>query len=324
MMGELCAGSQEDGVRRTPTQSQQVVDEFNEIFGFHEGYRTVHAKGLFLKGVFTAAPAAARLTRAPHMQGKPVAVTARFSNGNGNPAMPDFLPDVRGFAVSFHLPAGQRTDIVAASFPRFPVRTPQGFLAMTRALRPRLTMPLRFLFFALRYPEFLRTLPANALALRRPPASYGSTVYHAIHAYKWISPYGSERFVRYRWVPEQEKRISWLYALLKGRNYLQDELRERLRQGPVRMHLQLQIARPGDPVDDPVAAWPGDREFVTVGTLELNALDTREEAYVFDPLRITEGIGLSRDPILNFRTLAYTVSAERRGSAHKSQHIRAA
>jgi catalase len=306
------------------TRSQQVVDEFNELFGVHEGYRTVHAKGHFLSGRFTAAPAAARLTRAPHMQGGTVDVTARFSNGSGKPALPDFLPDVRGLAVSFHLPAGQRTDIVAASLPRFPVRTPEGFLAMVRALRPRLSMPLRLFGFLLRYPEFLKSLPANTLALRRPPASYASLRYYAIHAYKWISPYGSERYVRYRWLPEQEQRIGWLRALLRGRNYLQTDLEARLRQGPVRMHLQVQIARPGDDVNDPATPWPEDRELVTVGTLELFALEEQEEAYVFDPLRITDGIGLSRDPVLYFRTQAYTVSALRRGAKHRPQHIKAA
>lgn len=307
-----------------PTRSQQVVDELNAVFGVHEGYRTVHAKGCFLKGVFTAAPVAARLTRAPHFQGGAVPVTARFSNGNGNPAMPDYLPDVRGLAVSFHLGAGQRTDIVAGTLPRFPVRTPEGVLALVRAVRPRLTLPIRAVLFLLRHPEFVASLPANAMALRRPPASYATTRYYAIHAFKWVSPYGSERFVRYRWVPEQDVRIGWWTAWRRGRNYLRDELQARLGNGPVRMHLQVQVARPGDPLDDPAAPWPEDREIVTVGTLELQSLDEQEEAYVFDPLRIVDGIGLSNDPVLLFRTQVYTVSAERRGLAHRPQHARAA
>lgn len=305
-------------------RSQQVVDDLNALFGVHEGYRTVHAKGCFLHGQFTAAPVAARLTRAPHFQGGTVPVTARFSNGNGNPSMPDYLPDVRGLAVSFHLPAGQRTDIVAAILPRFPVHTPEGVLALVRAVRPRLTLPLHTAWFLLRHPEFVASLPANLMALRRPPASYATARYYAIHAFKWISPYGSERFVRYRWVPEQESRVSWWRAWRLGRDYLQDELRARLDNGPIRMHLQVQVARPGDPLDDPAASWPEDREIVTVGTLELQSLDEREEAYVFDPLRIVDGIGLSNDPVLLFRTQVYTVSAERRGVFHRPQHVKAA
>lgn len=295
-----------------PVLSQQVVDELNRLFGFHEGFRTVHAKGCFLRGLFRASPAAARMTRAPHFQGGVVEVTARFSNGAGNPRLPDFLPDVRGLAVSFHLPAGQRTDIVAATLPRFPVRSPEGALALARALRPRLTQPLRMGVFLWRHPEFLRSLPAILRSVLRLPASYATVRYYAIHAYTWTSPYGGLRHVRYRWVPEQELGRGWLRALLAGRDYLQRDLSTRLARGPVRLHLQVQVARPGDPVTDPSAVWPEDREIVTVGTLELSALSAEEGAYVFDPLRITEGIGLSDDPVLHFRREAYTVSAGRR------------
>lgn len=298
-----------------PALSQQVVEELNELFGFHAGYRTVHARGCFVRGQFRASPAAARMTRAPHFQGGLVEVTARFSNGSGNPHLPDYLPDVRGLAVSFHLPAGQRTDIVAATLPRFPVRSPEGALALARALRPRLTLPLRMGCFLLRHPEFLRSLPVMARSLLRLPASYASVRYFAIHAYKWVSPYGSQRHVRYRWVPEQERSRSWLRAFLEGRDYLQQDIRTRLARGPVRLHLQVQVARPGDPVDDPSAAWPEDREIVTVGTLELSAVADEAEAYVFDPLRITDGIGLSDDPVLHFRREAYTVSAGQRLAA---------
>ena len=62
-----------------------AVDAANELFGKHPGYRALHAKGTLLKGTFTATPDAARLTRAVHMQGEPVPVTARVSNGAGDP-----------------------------------------------------------------------------------------------------------------------------------------------------------------------------------------------------------------------------------------------
>lgn len=305
--------------------AQEAVAGFHDIFGEHERYRAVHARGLLLEGRFTPTPAAARLTRALHMQAE-VPATARFSNGNGHPLAPDFLPDVRGFSVSFQLPSGQRTDIVASTLPRSPVRTPESALALIRSLRPRPTLPLRFAFYLLRHPDFLRSAPANLRALLALPASYASAVYHALHAYKWTTPYGSERFMRYRWVPEQVRRISWWRALRGGRLYLQAELDERLRQGPVRMHLQVQIARPGDPVDDPSVPWPADREVVTVGTLELNgpARPADHDHWVFDPLRLTEGIAPSRDPVLQFRTQVYAVAALQRGAKHRPQHVRAA
>jgi catalase len=72
----------------------------------------------------------------------------------------------------------------------------------------------------------------------------------------------------------------------------------------------------GDAVDDPTAAWPEDRSQVEVGRLVLTGPDTERERdgdiLVFDPTRVTPGIELSDDPILNFRPQAYSVSVERR------------
>src|SRR4051794_31085266 len=105
-----------------------AVDQIHARFGRHDGARALHAKGTLLEGTFTATPEAARLTRAVHMQGEPVEVTARVSNGSGDPNSRDGEPDVRGMAVTFHLPDGARTDISAQTVPRFPVRTPDEFI----------------------------------------------------------------------------------------------------------------------------------------------------------------------------------------------------
>src|SRR5512134_1306325 len=113
--------------------AEQVVDAINQISGAHPGHRAAHAKGILLSGSFSAAAAAAPLTTAAHMQGDPVRVTARFSNGGGDPAIPDYAREGRGLAVKFYLPDGTKTDIVALSLPCFFVRSPEDFLALTRA-----------------------------------------------------------------------------------------------------------------------------------------------------------------------------------------------
>jgi catalase len=55
---------------------------------------------------------------------------------------------------------------------------------------------------------------------------------------------------------------------------------------------------------------------VTAGQLELTAISADQDAecerQVFDPMRLTDGIEPSADPILNFRPLAYDVSIRRR------------
>jgi catalase len=297
----------------TPEQS---IDAANEVFGRHPGHRALHAKGTLLTGTFTATPEAATLTRAAHMQGEPVKVTARVSNGGGDPRTPDYVPDVRGLAVKCYLPDGSRTDIVAQSAPRFPVRTPEAFVELMRASALSASMPIKLARFLARNPVAIGGLPANTRALLAP-ASYATIPYYAIHAYRWVNVVGTSRYVRYTLVPgATEPPLAPWQARRRGRDYLQTEIRDRLTRGPVRFTLELQRADPGDDVDDPTSVWPKQRETVIAGTFELTGLETeREQAgdvLVFDPVRVTDGIELSDDPILRFREHAYSASVARR------------
>jgi len=74
----------------------------------------------------------------------------------------------------------------------------------------------------------------------------------------------------------------------------------------------VQIAGPGDTPDDPSAVWPKERERVVVGTLEVIAPTDEGDDFVFDPTRVSDGIEVSEDPVLNFRPRAYAISHERR------------
>ena len=297
---------------------KQAVDIINGRFGSH-GARALHAKGTLLSGTFTATPAAAALTTAAHMQGEPVRATVRLSNGSGEPDAPDYGPEVRGMAVKFYLPGSESstTDISAQSVPRFPVRTPDAFVNLIRASAPGAARLFRLPVFLATHPEVLPALRANAPALK-PPASYATVRYNAVHAFKWIDAEGGARYVRYRWLPEEgEQALSADDARARGADYLQDDLRERLAKGPIRFTLELLVAAPGDKVDDPTSVWPEDqRERVNAGTLELTGLETGREqggdVLVFDPNRVTDGIEPSDDPILKFRSPAYSESVERR------------
>ena len=295
---------------------EQALDAINERFGRHAGHRALHAKGILCTGTFTATPEAARLTRAAHMQGEPVQATVRFSNGSGDPDSPDYAPDVRGMATKLYLPDGSRTDIVAQTAPRFPARTPDGFIEFVRAMERGPSQLWRLPLFLARHPEALPGLRANAVTLK-PPAGYTTCSYYAIHAFRWLDADDSVRHVRYRWVPgEAAEPLSSDEAKSAGRDYLQEEIKARLERGPARLALELQIAADGDPVDDPTAPWRDDRETVVGGTLELTGLETGRETggdvLVFDPTRVTDGIELTDDPILRFRSSAYSVSIERR------------
>jgi catalase len=297
---------------------EQAVDAANEVFGSHPGYRALHAKGVLLKGTFTATGEAAELTRAPHLQaGQSVAATVRFSNGAGKPDSADYAPDPRGMAVKFYLSDGSRTDIVAQTSPRFPVRTPEAFVELLRAQKPP-AVAWRMPLFLIRHPEVLRTLPMARKGLV-PPRSFAMCTFYALHAFGFVNGEGQTAYVRYTFVPEAgDQRISSAEGRRLGRDYLHQEIRERLAAGPVRFALELQVAEPGDPVNDPSAVWPDQRRRVTAGTLELTGLDTERETgddvLVFDPTRVTDGIELSDDPVLHFRPAAYGESVARRTS----------
>jgi catalase len=303
--------------------AREAVDLLAEGYGQHEGHRAVHAKGLLLRGTFTATPEAAALTRAAHMQGDPVPVTTRFSNGAGDPTTPDYVQDGRGMATKFYLPDGARTDIVALNLPRFFVRTPEDFIKFTRAAKriPVINQPGPTLWLYLA--THREAIPAvRAFLGLKPPASYARLRYNALHAFRWLGADGQERFVRYSWLPDAgEATISGGEAKKLGPDYLQREIAERVAREPVRFRLQVQIARPGDPTADPTAVWPDERETVVVGHLELTEVETGRESegdiLVFDPTRVVDGIELGDDPIPRFRSQAYSVSVERRSGVSR-------
>lgn len=295
---------------------EHAVDVANSVFGRHPGLRALHAKGTLCAGEFTPTAHAHDLTRAAHMAGADVPVTVRFSNASGDPEHPDWAPDQRGMAIKFYLPDGSRTDIVGVSSPRFPVRTPEGFIELIKARGAGPAAAWKLPWFLVRHPEALSALPVIAPTFK-PPASYGTIPYYGIHAFKWLDANGGERFVRYTLRPSITEPPPDSAARRRlTRDYLQEEIRQRVIAAPVLFSLDVQIAKPGDRVDDPSAAWAKHRRRVTVGTLRIDSLEhDREQGgdiLVFDPTRVTDGIECSDDPVLRFRPKAYSESVKRR------------
>jgi catalase len=289
--------------------AEEAVDAINAISGGHPGHRAAHAKGTLLTGTFTPSAEASRLTTAAHMRGEPSRLTVRFSNGGGDPGIPDYAREGRGMAVKFYVPDGGKTDIVGLTLPCFFVRTPEDFIEFTKArLEPEKLMP----DFLGAHPE---ALPAIQAALAAdPPESYATCVYNSIHAFRWLDADGGARWVRYRFEPEAgERTLPGEEAKARGRDYLREEILDR---DETAFRLVVIVGEEGDPVDDPTAAWPDDRERVEVGRLELTGPETERERdgdiLVFDPTRVIDGIELSDDPILRFRPKAYSVSVARR------------
>lgn len=291
-------------------EPEKMVDGIKAAFGDHPGHRTLHAKGAFYAGTFTATPAAATLSRAGHLQGDPVPVRVRWSNGGGNPRTPDKAPDVRGMAVSFRLPDGTATDLLGQTAPRFNVRTPEAFLELVQAAANPLRMPL----FLARHPE---SIPAVLAGVRAKalvsPYSYAEVTYYPVHAYKWVAGDGTESWVRYRLTPHggREERVAGEFT---GRDRLREEILARLAAHPVRFTLEVQVAGDSDDPHDPMSVWR--TPFFDAGTIEVTGPDPEREqngeVVVFDPTRVVDGIELSDDPILHYRAGAYSASVSRR------------
>ena len=295
------------------TTAEEGLAAITARFGVHPRHRALHAKGVICSSTFTAAPAAAALTRAGHMTGETVAVTTRLSNGSGDPTDPDWSADVRGLATAFYLPDGTRTDILAQTLPHYAFPDERGFLDALTITKPSPSALLKLPAFAVRYPRAVAALPKVNKVLNRC-ASFAARHYYPFHSYRWIAGDGSERFVRYTWLPTvDEPDIGKAEAKRRGPNYLFDDLSERLARGPMTMELEVQIAGAGDDADDPSAVWPEDRERVVVGTLEITAIDRdADDSIVMDPMRVVDGIEPSADPVLHYRPPVYDLSHRRR------------
>jgi catalase len=306
----------------TTTLWEEIVDALNAVNGGpYPGHRAVHAKGTVCKGTFTPTPEASKLSRAAHLQGDPVEATIRFSNASGSPHTPDSDPLAgRGMAVKFHLPAGEATDIVSVPLLVFIVRNPEDFLEFTRS---RIPHPETGQPDAEKLGAFLAEHPETGIAVQKgiaklaPTTSFATSDYRALHAFCLIDADGGKHWGRYTWEPEagteyltDEQRES------ASRDYLQDEIRERLGSGIAHFTLEFTLANDGDSLDDPTQEWEGEHEVVELGELEVIEViedpETAETPLVFDPMRLTEGIEPSDDPILAARPKAYNVSIERR------------
>jgi catalase len=296
----------------------RIVDQFNANFGVHPGFRANHAKGAVFEGSFTPAPGAKDFSKAAHLQDGPVPVTVRFSNAGGLPDAPDTDPSmrIRGMAIKFHLPGGSITDIVSISTNGFPVSNGEDFLALIKALGttgPNSPKPTPL-------DTFLGSHPAAAKALSTPlpiPASYATLPFYGVNAFKFTNAAGISHFGRYQIIPDAG--AQYLTDEAAGKlepNFLADDVRARLKAGPVKFRLQVQVAAPDDKTDDATVVWPESRATVVLGEITLTTADPdslqAEKKLLFLPTNVTPGIEPSADPLLPLRTAAYGVSFGRR------------
>ena len=282
-----------------------AIDRLRAVFRGPDGNRTLHAKGRFYAGTFTATPEAAALGRAGHLTGEPVPVLVRWSNASGNASVPDRAPDIRGMAVKFRLPDGTETDLLAQTSRRFPTDSPEEFVALTEASRRPALLPLFMLRHPRMVPSMLDGLRSHAVS---SPASFTEPTYYPIHAYGWRDAADHLSWVRYVLASPASAPLAETFG---GPDRLFDEMGARLAQGPVRFDVRLQVAGPGDDPHSALSVWKHARELLG-GIIEVTGELPDQDPVVFDPTRVVDGIELSDDPILRYRPVAYSESIRRR------------
>ena len=295
---------------------EQVVDAFTALYGAHPGARVNHAKGVIMEGTFTPTAPAASVSEAAHFQKQksPVPVTIRFSDAGGLPTVPDTDAMPRGMAVKFAMPDGSKTDIVVLSVNGFPVATAEefrDFLLAIAASGPNAPKPTAI-------EKFLGSHPAAKAfvdAPKPPPASFATLPYFGINAFKFTNAAGTVTFGRYQLEPlAGSKFLIKEQASQAGPDYLVDEIGERIRRGPVKFKLLLQVAEPSDKIDDPSIAWPDSRKQVELGTIAITKATTAShtaDTWLFLPGAVVPGIEAA-DPMIGVRSAAYPISFARR------------
>mgnify|MGYP001046788360 FL=1 len=297
--------------------AEQLVDAFNGVFGVHPGMRANHPKGIVLEGTFTPTAAAASVSKAAHLHKKktPIPVTVRFSAGSGQPMVPDTSQMPRGMAVKFSLPDGSTTDLVVLSFNGFPVATAEefrDFLLAVGASGPDAPKPAPI-------EQFMGTHPAATHFVESPkpqPVSYATLPYYGINAFKFTNAKGHVIFGRYQLRPVAgEHFLTQEQLATMDPNYLSTEIRERVRRGPAKFRLLLQVAEKGDKIDDPSIPWPDSRKQIELGTISITKAvadsQAAEKKLLFMPGALVPGIEAA-DPMIAARSASYVVSLSRR------------
>lgn len=300
--------------------AHQIFDVMLQLPGSTPGYRAAHAKGIVCKGNFKAYKEAAALSRAAHFSGNSVPVTIRFSDGASDPSVPDNSPDAfpHGMAIRFMLPGDKVTDIVAISHNGFVVGTGEEFLDLQKAVvgtdqsKPH-PWPIE---------AFLSTHPAALKFVqdpKPPPASFGTDAFYGNNAFVFVNGAGTKQAGRYQILPVAGRHyLSAAEAKAMSPAFLADELRTRLKSGQVKFRLVVQLPNAGDVTNDGSIVWPDDRRTVEMGTIAITAVvadsDAAQKELAFDPIRLTDGIELSDDPLPLLRSKVYALSVVHRHS----------
>ena len=152
--------------------------------------------------------------------------------------------------------------------------------------------------------------------------SYAEEPYNGLNSFVFTDSSGNDHAVRWSLMPAAEPvAVSPEELAKRGPNFLETEIVDRIKAGPVRWTMRVTVANAGDPTADPSKAWPEDRRSVEVGTLIVQKIEAEADGPCrdinFDPTVLPNGIRTSDDPFPAARSSAYRVSYDRRTAEEK-------
>lgn len=299
------------------TTSQALVSETPTPFP--PGFRRAHGKGMCFTGNFIPAGSATSLSSARLFSQQHTPVVGRFSIGTGDPHAADSSTKTLSMALMFRTDDNQQWRMAMNNEPFFATRDPEGFLALHQATAPDPATgkpdPQRLAAFLKAYPEAEKYL--KWAAQKPAPGSFAGATFYSINAFYLVDGLGNRQAVRWMMRPHDPfVSLSEEQRQKADRNIMFEGVSQRLAQKPLYWDFVLQLAQPGDPVDDPSRPWPNDRRQIVAGTLEVARVEAQADGPCrdvnFDPSTVPSGVNVSDDPVLNARSAAYSHSFSRR------------
>lgn len=294
--------------------ADRLTGALEQTGGKHPGYRRNHAKGVCVMGDFISSGNASALSRAAlFAPGSHTQVTGRLAIAGGNPQAPDYAVPVRSMALLFQQANGEQWRTGMNAIPFFPVATVEGFYDQQVASRPDPATgkphPEKIKALLHNHPEIV---PFFAWAKQYvPSSSWGSDRFNSLNAFFFVDKGDQKHLVRWSMVP-QTPRQPITAAEQTDKNFLQNDLQQRLASAPLKWDLIITLAGAGDAENDASRAWPADRQTINAGTLVIDRASPQQQGACndinYDPLILPDGIAASHDPLLNARSAAYAKS----------------
>ena len=321
------AMAQNSAASSTAIGPTDFVNQFEATFGKFDGYRRSGAKGVCAMGEFVGSAEGRAVSTASAFSGQKIPVIVRFSVGGANPKAPDNGKTQRNLALQFDLPNGEVWQHGNINAPVFGAANPQQFLGRVASLQPdpatKAADPAKVKAFADANPEVL--IQGRYFASQPVPASYAAINYWGVHGFVFTNAAGQK--TAGKWIFEPVGGVQGLsdeQAKDKGPNFLFDDLRQRVAAGQAAFNFNLEVAQPGDKLDNATVPLPEGRRKITLGQLKITSVSADAEgpclSINFDPNRMPKGVESAGDPMLAARTVPYAVGLGRRlGEGAKQQ-----